>query len=191
MRFLRGSILIGSLLLMVRCSGPKVIAFTGGSPDFKSYYTYRVKHPGDKDKIDPDSEKLFERVENIIDEQMSSKGYENAAVADIVVSYNLILDTEVDYRLDRTSMYNYPIGYNPYRYPYWLERDEYTKGTLLIELREDLNRKLVWHASLDLKYNKRSSSRKKISPLENAFQVIFSKYPYIAGSDKIQAIENQ
>ena len=176
------------LLLVVRCSGPKVIAFTGSNPDFASYYTFRVKHPATPEKEEPESNEFINKVEHAINNQMVGRGYENAEVADIVVSYNLILDNEVDYRMNRTSPYSYPYSYGnyPYSYPYWFEKDEYTKGTLLVELRETLTRKLIWQASLDLKYNRRSSSKKKKDPVENAFDIIFSQYPYVAGKSKPQ-----
>ena len=62
---------------------------------------------------------------------------------------------------------------------------------MLVELREDLDNSLIWQASLDLKYNQKSSSKKKLDPVENAFITIFSEYPYVAGKSKPQIVENQ
>jgi hypothetical protein len=95
--------------------------------------------------------------------------------------------------MDRTSGYGYNNRYNypSSTYPYYVQKREYTEGALLVELREGLDNSLIWQASLDMKYNQKSSSKKKIDPVENAFITIFSKYPYIAGNNQPQYAENQ
>ena len=190
-----GIVLAVSFLVLVRCSGPKVIAFTGNNPDFASYYTYRVKHPVNPDQPNDAGQEMFKKIEEEMGFQMAARGYEGVEVADIVITYNLILDNKVEYRIDRTPGYPYSRRYynSPYgSYPYyWFDRSEYTEGTLLVELREELSNRLIWQASLDMKYNRRSSSKRKMDPVENAFKTIFSEYPYIAGNSKPQIAENQ
>lgn len=183
------------ILALFSCSGPKVIAFTGNNPDFASYYTFRIQHPVKSENKNDTLTQAMNKVETIIARQMQSKGYEKTQVADLVVKYNLILDNKVDYRVDQTSRYgyNYPYyGYGSYPfYPYYLNKNEYTEGMLLVELRESLSNRLVWQASLDLRYRKRNSNRKKTDPVEDAFHIIFSKYPYVAGNSEPQISDNQ
>jgi len=181
------------ITIFIRCSGPRVIAFTGRSPDFGSYYTYRIQHPVTPEESDQEEEQFLNRIKEAISNQMEMKSYEMAEVSDMVITYNLILDNKSDYDMDRNSRYNYNNRYNyPYgTSPYYIQKREYTEGTLLVELRESLNNSLIWQASLDLKYNQRSSSRKKLDPVENAFVTIFSEYPYVAGNKKPQILENQ
>lgn len=195
MKYLSVSLVIVVFILgLVRCSGPRVIAFTGNNPDFGSYYTYRIHHPASPDDQDEVANQMIGKIEMAIEDQMQTRGYELTLVSDIVIAYNLILDNKVDYRDNTYSRYDYSNRYYNYpygSYPYGLDRKEYTEGTLLVELREELGNKLVWQASLDMKYNKRSSSKKKADPVENAFDIIFSEYPYIAGNSQAQIIENQ
>jgi len=194
MKNLWGILVVGMLLMVfVRCSGSKVIAFTGNNPDFGSYYTYRVEHLTTPEAPDEAAKQMLSKVETAISNQMKARGYEMTEVADIVITYNLILDNKTDYRMDRTNRYDYSSRYySPYgTYPYWFEKSEYTEGTLLVELREELGNKLVWQASLDMKYNRKTSSKKKTDPVENAFDTIFSEYPYLAGNNKPQISENQ
>jgi hypothetical protein len=181
------------LLVFFRCSGPRVIAFTGGSPDFGSYYTYRIEHPVTPDNSDQEEEQFLNRIEVAISNQMKMKSYEMAEVSDMVITYSLILDNKSEYDTDRHGRYNYNNRYNyPYgNSPYYIQKREYTEGTLLVEMREGLDNSLIWQASLDLKYNQRSSSKKKVDPVENAFVTIFKEYPYMAGNKKPQILENQ
>ena len=190
--------IIGLIVVLVfsRCSGPKVIAFTGGNPDFGSYYTYKIQHPSTPEEQEQGEIQFLSRIEEAISGQMNSRGYTQAGLSDMVVSYNLILDNKVDYRSNSSSRYGYPYSYaNTYSYwsdPYWLDRDEYTQGTLLVELRESLGNRLIWQASLDLRYRQKSSKKKKKNdPVEEAFGIIFSEYHYIAGKSQPQNPENQ
>jgi hypothetical protein len=194
MRTLQGILSLSLILLFsVRCSGPRVIAFTGGSPDFGSYYTYKIEHPVSPEEPDEEAKQFLNRISDAISNQMNIKNYEMTEVADIVITYSLILDNKADYRMDRTSGYGYNNRYNypSSTYPYYVQKREYTEGALLVELREGLDNSLIWQASLDMKYNQKSSSKKKIDPVENAFITIFSKYPYIAGNNQPQYAENQ
>jgi hypothetical protein len=193
MKNLWGSLALVLLgLIMSRCSGPKVIAFIGNDPDFGTYYTYRVQHPSEPEAGDENFEAAIIKIEDAIGRPMMDRGYEPAEVSDIVVTYNLILDNKTDYRVDNMNRYNrynqYSYYQNPYSYPYWFERDDYTEGTLLVELREGLSNKLIWQGSLDMKYNKSSSSKKKKrnDPVENAFEMIFAEYYYVAGNSEPQ-----
>lgn len=192
MKYLGGSsILIILAFFLMRCSGPKVIAFSGNNPNFGSYYTYRIEHPALPVDQDDAAKHAKEKVERAISAPMDAKGYEYAEVPDMVITYNLILDNKVDYRSTNTSPYDYSNRYrSPYGYYDWLERDEYTEGTLLVELREELNNKLIWQGSLDMKYNNTSSKKKKRDPVENAFETIFAEYHYIAGESKPQLAEH-
>lgn len=180
-------------MVFVRCSGPRVIAFTGNKPDFGAYYSYRIQHPAKPEETDPEAVQFQKSVAEAINEQMILRNYEMAEVPDMVITYSLILDNKADYDMDRTGRYGYNNRYNyPYNTtPYYMRRREYTEGTLLVELRENLDNSLIWQASLDLKFNKRSSSKKKVDPVENAFITIFSEYPYMAGNNKPQNLQRE
>jgi len=176
------------LILSWGCSGPKVIAFRGSNPDLSSYFTFRVKHQIAPKDTDTAAFMLINKVENSILAQMNNYGYEMTSVADLVVEYNLVLSSKVDYRVDNSYQNRY--DYNSYTYPYYrVNKREYTEGTLLVEVREDFSRKLVWQASLDMKYNKKRSSKKKADPVKNAFDLIFAEYPFRAGSSETHISE--
>ncbi len=187
-------------LLIWSCSGSKVISFTGQKVNFQNYYTYRVEHPRypeDTSSVQDRAALLKNKIEESISIQLNSRGYSNTQPADLVVTYNLILDKKVDYDVNNSysrsrynnypGNYNYYDPYNPYN-PYRFNKKVYTEGTLIVEIREDFGNALVWAGSLDLKYNK--SKSKKGDPVQNAFDIIFNEYNHIAGSANITGVEN-
>ena len=172
-------VLIG---LFLACTTQKVLTLTGSKTNFGSYYTYRIEHPPiPKDSSDTETAKFIYKIEQTVKIQMDSRGYEMTPLADLVIEYRLILENKVDYRVD--DSYYYRNAYRYYSYPYYpyVQKKEYKRGILIVEIREDYGDALVWEGSLNLKYNKRSN-KNKASPVENAFDMIFSEYPYTAGN---------
>jgi len=184
-------------LLIWGCSGSKVITFTGQKANFQNYYTYRIEHPRypeDTSAVEDRALLLKKKIEESISIQLDSRGYSKTQPADLVVSYNLILDNKVDYEINNSysrSRYNYyPVNYNYYNPydPYRFNKKVYTEGTLIVEIREDFGNALVWEGSLNLKYNKNKSKKK--DPIQNAFDLIFIEYNYIAGSAEKTGLGN-
>ena len=123
----------------------------GNNPDFGSYYTYRIQHPASPEDQDEVAHQMIGKIETAIKNQMKTRGYEHTPVSDIVIAYNLRLDNKVDYQNNTNSRYDYSNRYYNYpygSYPYGIDKKEYTEGTLLVELREELGNKLVWQARL-------------------------------------------
>ena len=172
-------VLIG---LFLACTTQKVLTLTGSKTNFGSYYTYRIEHPPiPKDSADTEADNFIDKIEKTVKIQMDSRGYEMTPLADLVIDYKLILENKVDYRVD--DSYYYRNSYQYYSYPYYpyVQKKEYIRGTLIVEIREDYGDALVWEGSLNLKYSKRSN-KNKASPIENAFDMIFCEYPYTAGN---------
>ena len=182
-------------LLFITCNTQQVITFTGPDPQFEDYYTYKVLHnelPPDDSEGFTEARLFIQKVESTIDVHMKSRGYSPSEIPDITVEYKLILSNKVDYRRDDSFRYTDPYyeynrRYNPYLY---YTKREYTEGTLIVDLREGYGKKLVWEASMDLKYN-RSRSGKSEDPLVRAFNSIFEAYPYRAGSSEMIKVEEE
>ncbi len=178
-------------VLFLACTAPKVITHTGSKASFGSYFTYRIEHPPiPGDSADTEAAKFIDNIEQTIKIQMDSRGYEMTPIADLVIEYRLILENKVDYRVDDSFYYRNTYRYYGYPYYPYEQKKEYIRGTLIVEIREDYGDALVWEGSLNLKYNKRKNKNKnmnKASPVENAFDMIFSEYPYTAGNpDPVQ-----
>ncbi len=182
------------LLCICSCAPPRVVTVTGRKANFANYYTYRIEHPEIPQESDEEMQSgakvFFDKVHRAISIQMDSRGYELTQIADLVVEYKLIVESKVDYQRNESFYYANPYSYSYYSYPYnYMDRREYMEGTLIVGIREDYGNALVWEASLNLKYNKRSG-KKRYDPIENAFDLIFSEYRYTAGNPSPTGMDN-
>jgi len=180
-------------ILLYSCAPPRVVTVTGRKANFENYYTYRIEHPDIPQESDEEKQSgakvLFDKVQRVIRIQMDSRGYEMTQIADLVIEYKLIIENKVDYQINESYRYANPYSYYSYPHNNYNKR-EYTEGTLIVGIREDYGNALVWEASLNLKYNKRSG-KKKHDPIENAFDLIFSEYLYTAGNPNPSGLDDQ
>jgi len=189
------STIVPVLLLMLSCASPQVITFTGKRAQFEDYFTYQIKHnqlPPDSSEFRSAAELFRQKVQGVIQAHMNGRGYSISQVPDLTIEYKLILENKVDYHLNDSYRYGYPTynyNYNPNNPYTYYDKKEYTEGTLIVDLKESFGKKLVWEASLDLKFNKHQ--RGKINdPVERAFNSIFEEYPYRAGSAEKRAVDH-
>ncbi|UXP31612.1 DUF4136 domain-containing protein [Reichenbachiella agarivorans] len=162
------------ITLAAACAPVRVIEFVNEDMDFSDYHSYRlINFQTDNKSYSDEGTAFFTSMESEIHRNMVLKGFEEQRKSpDLIVRYELMSTTTAD-----TPNINY---YDPYYYYSPPPRTTYqTEGILLIEFRDRQKKKLVWQASLDLKYSK------KMTPdmvLKKTIDRIFETYPYLAGS---------
>lgn len=169
------------LCFIQSCAPPKVIKFLNSELDFSQYQTYRLIHYKSDDKsFAAEGMAFYSEIENGIRQNMLAKGYEPVERPDLIARYEIVSTTATETRNQ---------NYDPYGYNYYIPpaTKKYTEGIVLIELRDRKQKKLVWQASLDLKYNMRGEA--KLTLLESINR-IFETYPYEAGSNQIKTTQD-
>lgn len=161
-------------ILIQSCAPSKVIKFLNSELDYSKYHTYRlINYKSDDKSYAADGMAFYNEIENGIKQNMQAKGYEPADRPDLIARYEIVSTTATETRNQ---------NYDPYGYNYYIPptTKKFTEGIVLIELRDRKEKKLVWQASLDLKYNMRGEA--KLTLLQSINR-IFETYPYQAGSN--------
>ncbi|PIB35363.1 hypothetical protein BFP72_08125 [Reichenbachiella sp. 5M10] len=164
------------ITLAYGCAPARVIDFVNEDMDFSDYESYRLINFRTEDKsFDEEGMVFFRQIENEIDLNMKLKGFEAQHQSpDLIVRYEIMSTVTTETQTN----YNY---YDPYFYYSPPSRTvRYTEGLLLIEFRDRKKQKLVWQASLDLKYSRKESPAQIV---KKTVDRIFTTYPYRAGSN--------
>lgn len=167
-----------SILLLFGCS-PKAISYLNTEAEFDEFTSFRVvsvKLEGRK--VEPESTKLFEDIKTQIISQMKARSYEQSSISpDLTLRYELSSTTRTEQN-SNSNNFNNTFGYPNYSSS---SRNIY-ESILLLEL-YDSEKKLVWQGSYDLKQEKKV--QKASVAIKNAVDIIFTSYPYKAGSKEI------
>ena len=165
-----------------------VVSFTNEDAKFKTYESYNiVNYKKGEQNYSLQGELLVNKIENGISNEMLKKNYNKSTTPDIIVRYEIISNVNVETNNSNNPQYNsysranHYNQYNPNDRFFNTPRN-IVEGVLLIELKDRITKKLIWQASLDLKYSKKKNSEEDM--LSNAIKIIFGKYQYEAGSDQ-------
>ncbi len=123
---------------------------------------------------------MRERIESAIAQQLEAKGLRRAGGrADLLVAAHLRLDKETE--IDTTHF-----GYGWGRWGYWGYRGpgatvttvrQVPVGTLIVDLVDARDRKLVWQGVASDTLSPRSSAAEKDEAVRKAVAAIFASYP--------------
>ncbi len=171
-------LLLPALLLVLgaaACSTIKVSTDYDRTVDFRSYSTFDLLAAREvKNAL------MRERIEGAIAQQLQAKGLRRTgARADLLVATHFKLDstTEID-----TTHFGYAWG----RWGYWGYRGpgaavttvrQVPVGTLIIDLVDARERKLVWQGVASDTLRPRSSAAEKDEAVREAVAAIFASYP--------------
>tara|TARA_B100000508_G_C11465340_1_gene281529 strand:- start:5624 stop:6358 length:735 start_codon:yes stop_codon:yes gene_type:complete len=134
------------------CSSVSVVTDYDKTVDFGKYKTFNIKtHEVGVGAVDPEriNKRNLNHIVTNIREQMTQKGYIESANPDLWISFYVKVDTKQEVR---TTNYGY-YGGSPYYYgPYYgygtgytdINVVEFTEGTLIIDLVDSKENKLVW-----------------------------------------------
>lgn len=161
------------VVVILSSCGPRIIHFVNEDArlkDFQSYVIVALK--GQNVGEAPDQAAVFRRIESYISDEMTRRGYsKDNQNPDLVLRYEIVSGTRTERQNNNMSFYYVPPT-----------NRQIIESIILIEMTDFNAKKLVWHASLDLREHSRLTKRK--DPLQAAFAKMFDTYLYRAGSNQ-------
>lgn len=163
-----------AIVLLLTACNPKIIGYLDDRADFKNYKTYlMLSFNRPQEKMSAEGNEVLDRLEAFIREEMDRRGYtEVNRNPDLLLRYDLIANSRVETSVNPYGMTLYPT----------INMRTIQESALLIELKKEKNRKLIWQASIDMSDHTRKTKRK--DHLQNSIYWIFTSYPYRAGQSK-------
>lgn len=166
-----GTLALIGMLLFTACSSVRVISDYDETASFSSYKTFAFHDKGiEKLKLN-DLDKR--RIVNGITAELVAKGMQqaDAASADVVINVLASSRENID-----VNYYNDPY-YGWYYYP-WMDRgyvNQYTEGTLLVDMIDRQKNVLVWQGKgIGFRVD---DLKNKAEELQKAITAIMAKYP--------------
>jgi hypothetical protein len=161
---------ISALLLTIIACAPLAARYDfDAEADFSQYQNYQWQNRSHKANAITDNSLLEKRIQSIANEQLS---FQNLNLVesnpDFYLTYHISTRERIDVR-------DYGYGYwRPYRYGPSTDVYQYTEGTLIIDMIDAKNNKLVWRGWTSRVVNQPSISE---ALLEKALGEIFKNFP--------------
>lgn len=171
-------------LIMIGLSGCATTDFDHKA-DFSKYRTF-AWGKSEVDVSNPvyESDLITNRIQAAVEKELAKRGVvESSTDPDFIVKYHTY--TEEKKRSEGVYPYRYgfyPYGFFPFafgwRYPYYMgspaEVEEYTEGTLVLDMIDQRTGELVWRGSVSGNVEDTARLKKQV---ERAVQAIMKKYP--------------
>lgn len=172
--------LLGATLALAACaSGPKIYTNTDSSADFSRYQTYGFFEELATDKADYESTES-RLLKAAVAREMSLRNLTFSDQPDLTVNFFINTEEKIRSRSSPTTGAYY--GYRGSRYGAWgsygteTRIDQYTEGTLHIDIVDSATEKLVWDGAIVGKVTE--EVRQNLEPVINeAVVAIFEKFP--------------
>jgi len=184
--FIKFSLIIISWLLVGCGSTSKVFTDYDKSAHLDEYETFGwLTQTGIEERNNPlyYNELNDKRIKYAVGNQMEGRNYRFSENPELLIHYHIIIN-------DRTMLRTDPYGYYG---PYWMSSEvtmyEYREGTLIVDLMDAATNSLVWRGWVT-NFLKNSDPQKMEKSMNDAVNMIFSKYPYRAGK-KDESIDLQ
>ena len=138
-----------------------------------------------------DNALVVKRITTAIDAELAAKGYTHITSGDpdFYVGYHAAVKDKLDVRTMNTYYgyapgwgWNYGYGGGPYgteTYTY-----EYEEGTLMIDVVEPENKKLIWRGSAQAELKRRQTPEQSEQGIREAVQKVLANFPPDAGKKK-------
>ena len=160
------------------CSSLKIAVDYDKQIDFSTYKTYNYAEGELLTNVGQlDRDRIIKAIEN----EMSQKGFTKSDNPDILLDLHVKTKEQMQATATTTgSAYGY--GYGRFGYgggfsTTQISYDDYTVGTLIINLVENSSQNIVWQGTGSKTLAENASVTKKESNINYAIQQIFSKYP--------------
>jgi hypothetical protein len=160
------------------CSSLKIAVDYDRQIDFSTYKTYNYAEGDLLPNVGQlDRNRIIEAIEN----EMSQKGFTKSDNPDIRLDMHVKTEEQTQ-ATATTSGSAYGYGYGRYGYgggfsTTQISYDEYTVGTLIINLVENSSQNIVWQGTGSKTLAENASTDKKESNINYTIQQIFRNYP--------------
>jgi len=154
------------------------------SANFTSLHTYAwfaAEQPKSGD-VRVDNPLLDTRVRAAVENALNSRGYiESDANPDFYLIYHAAVSKEIEVTTTRTAVY--PPGWYGWHHvapPVWVERQvpyTYDKGTLIVDIVDAKDQKLVWRGSIQAELDKTATPQQRRSRLDAAVSEMMAQFP--------------
>lgn len=160
------------LFLLVSCSSVKVMADYETTTDFKKYKTFAFYKKG-IDKVDiSDLDKR--RILRALERELLAKGFQKSENPDLLVN----IFTKSKEKINVYNDYYGYFGWYPWYYgPYGTSVNQYTEGTLFIDLIDAKKKELAWQGIGRGALNSNDGRNEKIERINNFVAKIMGEYP--------------
>jgi hypothetical protein len=183
---------VGSLFVLSACSSvPDIYVNQDPSADFSRYNTYGFESRLGTDRDSGSQSLVSTYFRRAVSKELEARGYVYSDNPDLSVNFFVNTEEKIRSRSVPTSggYYGYRGGYydpwGGYGGGYETRIDQYTEGTVNIDLIDARNDQLVWEGAVVGKITK--EVRENLEATVNAVATeVFAVYPYIAGSNEIQ-----
>ena len=172
-------LVLASLLGLAACSsGPKLYTNQNPSARFSEYKTYGFAQPLGTDKSEYSSF-LSQYLTNAVSRELDARGYVMSDEPDI--SVNFFVNTKEKIRATQSpaagGYYSYRRGYYDPWGGYETRVDQFTEGTLTVDLVDTQANQLVWEANLVGRV--REEARENLeAAIDQAISTVFADYSY-------------
>ena len=160
------------LFLLASCSSVRVMADYETTTDFKKYKTFAFYKKG-IDKVDiSDLDKR--RILRALERELLAKGFQKSENPDLLVN----IFTKSKEKINVYNDYYGYFGWYPWYYgPYGTSVNQYTEGTLFIDLIDAKKKELAWQGIGKGALNSRDDRSEKIERINNFVAKIMEEYP--------------
>jgi hypothetical protein len=175
---LRAAAVVALVLAAGACSRFAVQADADPNADFARFTTFAWLPLEDAPPMDQrlQDRAIERRVQSGVEAGMRAKGYQQAAsgVPDLWVTYRLITDSR--------SSRGVPAGFGGYQLGWWaggrIQRtDSYERGTLIVDVIDAKDKKLVWRGSASARLLPHISFEKRAKRATQAVEQIMADFP--------------
>jgi len=166
-------------------TGPRVRIDADPSADFSQYRTWGFYQPLAMEQSGYSSY-LSDQIKASVRRAMDSRGYRfSADKPDLLVNFQGVIRERTDvYDVPRSDI-QYFYSYRArayYAYPVWYDEtrvNQYTEGTLTIDLVDAARNRLVWNGDAIGRVTQKTAQQRAVSA-DQAITAIFARYPYYA-----------
>lgn len=167
-------------------SGPDVFVQQDPAADFSQYKTYNFEARLGTDRDNGSQSIVSTYFKNAVSREMEARGYVQSENPDLEVNFFVNTEEKIRSRSVPTAggYYGYRGGYyNPWGGYGGTETqiDQYTEGTVNIDLIDARENQLVWEGVVVGKITKKVRENLQLA-VDTVSAEIFSNYPYVAGS---------
>lgn len=183
---MKASVHFSTVLLLAACSSIQTSYDYAKETDFSQYKTYGFTEGSQKFS---NNELLRNRLLSAIDHELQARGYTQSDAPDLLVDLHATLEQKRTATATTSGMGGYYGG--GWRYGYGggfttthVDVNDYTEGTLFVNLVDRQTDKLVWQGRGTKTLDEHASAARRDANVNNAIQRIFSHYPIKPMSSK-------